>query len=59
MKMKKKNFLREKKYVLSKAQGVRMARELASEPAYRIGMSINSGTHIAVKMAKRLARYPY
>ena len=57
--MKKEKILREKKYVLSKAQGVRIARELVSEPAYRVCMNINRGTHIAVKMAKRLARYPY
>lgn len=57
--MKKKNILRERKYHLSIAQEIRLARNFASETTYRLAMKRHSGNILAHRMAKKLARNPY
>lgn len=57
--MKKKNILREKKHCFSMAQSIRLARGLVEEDTYRMKIKIMSGSILAHRMAKKLARNPY
>lgn len=57
--MKKKNILREKKHCFSMAQSIRFAKEWAKEDDYRMKIKIMSGSILAHRMAKKLARNPY